>query len=564
MHPALRSVALPLIALCTALSLAGPALGDEASPPAGTAAVPPRLVVAISVDQFSADEFAQFRREYKGGLARLQQGAVFPQGYQSHAATETCPGHSTLMTGDHPARTGIIANNWYDPALPRDIKKIYCAEDETNADSSPGKPVVSAGHLLAPTLGERLKAANPNSLNVAVSAKDRAVVMMGGHTIDAAYWWDGSRFTSFAGRRNSPAADAENAAIDQLLKSGAPAYEVPAFCAAHDVALPLRRDLAIGTYKFPLEADPSAPDAERNAFRTSPRMDEATADLALKLVDEMKLGTDAAPDVLSVSLSANDYIGHAYGTQGVEMCIQQAALDRTVGKLLDGLDARGIDYVVVLTADHGMIDVPERQNLHAYPTAMRASPDTTASALGQRIASETGLTNKGDLVYGEGAGGDYYVSRNLTPDERAKVTARLIELLRQNPLVETVMTADEIAAVPMPSGSPQDWTLAQRARASYYKGRSGDVFAILKRGINGATDPKPGYTSTHGSPWDYDRRVPILFWRKGMIGFEQPDPVETVDIAPTLAAVVGLKVEDGAFDGRCLDIDGSGADTCAR
>lgn len=529
------------------------------------AASAPRLIVAISVDQFSADEFSQFRRYYSAGLARLQQGAVFPQGYQSHAATETCPGHSTLMTGDHPARTGIIANNWYGARPGAAVAKIYCAEDETNPASSPAKPVVSAGHLKVPTLGERMKAADPKSLNVAVSGKDRAAVMMGGHVIDAAYWWDGTHFTTFANRTNSPSADAENTSVDKLLKVGAPAYDVPEFCKPRDVALPLRTNLTVGTYKFPLALDPAAPDQEKTDFRVSPRLDEATADLALKLVDELKLGADASPDVLSVSLSANDYIGHAYGTQGVEMCIQQAALDRTVGKLLDGLDARGIDYVVMLTADHGMIDLPERNNLFAYPSALRASADTSPATLSQRIASELGLTRDANdpLVPGEGSGGDYYLAKDLTPDQRDKVTKRLVELLQENPLIETVFTADQIAAVPVPSGSPQDWTLIQRARASFLPGRSGDVFAVLKRGINGVTDPKPGIVATHGSPWDYDRRVPILFWRKGMTSFEQPDPVETVDIAPTFAALVGLKVEDGAFDGRCLNLAGPTGDICA-
>jgi hypothetical protein len=139
----------------------------------------------------------------------------------------------------------------------------------------------------------------------------------------------------------------------------------------------------------------------------------------------------------------------------------------------------------------------------------------------------------------------------------------LVELLKENPLMETAVATDAIAALPVPSGSPQDWTLLQRARASYLSGRSGDVFAILKRGINGVTDPKPGIVSTHGSPWDYDRRVPMLFWRKGMTQFEQPDPVETVDIAPTFAALLGLKVEDNAFDGRCLNLGGPSGDTCA-
>lgn len=98
---------------------------------------PPKLIVAISVDQFSADLYAQYRPTFRYGLARLGQGAVFPSGFQSHAATETCPGHSTLLTGTHPARNGIIANTWFEPDGPRGVKPIYCAEDERDPASSP-------------------------------------------------------------------------------------------------------------------------------------------------------------------------------------------------------------------------------------------------------------------------------------------------------------------------------------------------------------------------------------------------------------------------------------------
>jgi predicted AlkP superfamily pyrophosphatase or phosphodiesterase len=114
----------------------------------------------------------------------------------------------------------------------------------------------------------------------------------------------------------------------------------------------------------------------------------------------------------------------------------------------------------------------------------------------------------------------------------------------------------------MPQGDPQDWTMEPRVRASVDPERSGQVLMMTKRGV--VPGPIVGYTATHGSPWDYDRRVPMLFWRKGLTGFEQPDPVETVDIAPTLAALIGLTEASGTWDGRCLDIDGSEADTCTR
>ncbi|MDE2595442.1 MAG: alkaline phosphatase family protein [Sphingomonadales bacterium] len=551
--PAVLALSLAL-AGCAATS-ARPSRQAAAVAPAPTA--PPKLVVAIAIDQFSADSFAQFRQRYTGGLARLQQGAVFPSAFQSHAATETCPGHSTLLTGARPSRTGIIANMWFAPEIARADKRIYCAEDESDPASTSREPVVSAVHLKVPTLGERMKAANPASRNVAVSAKDRAVMMMGGHQIDEGYWWKNGAFVTLAGRPLAPAAVAENAAIASRLKAGEPGYALPAWCTGFDHAVQAG-PVSIGTGRFAME--PNKPDQ----FRVSPRMDAATVDLAVRLVDALQLGKQQAPDLLSVSLSANDYIGHAVGSEGAEMCIQMAALDRLLGEFLGKLDARGLDYIVVLSADHGGLDTPERLAQQALPRATRADAALLPAALAKAVTAKTGIATTGPLLFADGPFGDYYVARSLPSADRARVVAALVPLLRAHPQVAAAFTADELASAPLPVGSPQDWTLKERARASFDPQRSGDVVVLLDRAVVPIPSPAPGYTATHGSAWDYDRRVPLLFWRKGLPALEQPAPVETVDIAPTLAAVLGLGVPEGAFDGRCLDIDGSAANSCAR
>jgi len=543
--------------LAAALLLScSPAPADPPAPataPAAVPAGPPRLVVAISVDQFSADLFAQYREHYTGGLARLLRGAVFPSAFQSHAATETCPGHSTILTGAHPARTGIIANNWFVPGLARSEKKVYCAEDENDPSGTSRDPVISAVHLRVPTLGEFMKQADARSRNVAVSAKDRAVMMMGGHAIDAAYWALKGQFVTLGGRPVGPAARAVNAAMVSAVARGAPAYVPPAWCAAHERPVLAGR---VGTGRFALAA------GDADAFRLSPRMDAATVDLAVKLVDEDRLGKGPAPDLLSVSLSATDYIGHAFGNQGMEMCIQMAELDRSLGRLFAALDARGIDYTVMLTADHGGADLPERLTEQAQPFAGRADPALEPGALGKAVAAELGLAVDGPLLLGDGAGGDVYLSSAVPADQRPRVVAALVARLRAHPQVAAVFTRAELAALPVSAASPQDWTLAERARASFDPQRSGDVVFLLRRAVLSGTAPVPGYVAGHGSPWDYDRRVPLLFWRKGMAGFEQPAPVETVDIAPTLAALLGLKLPKGTFDGRCLDLDATAGTTC--
>jgi predicted AlkP superfamily pyrophosphatase or phosphodiesterase len=313
----------------------------------------------------------------------------------------------------------------------------------------------------------------------------------------------------------------------------------------------------VGTGRFALEK------GKPDSLRVSPRMDAMTAELALRLVDELKLGKAAAPDVLSVSLSATDYVGHALGTNGAEMCAQIGQLDQTIGLLLAALDKRKIDYAVVLTADHGGLDAPERSDEQALPRAVRADKALMPGELGKAIAAKTGITLQGPLLNGDGPFGDFYLSRALTAVQRSAALKELLTTLRAHPQVAAVFTHDELAATPVPTGSPQDWSLKERARASFDAERSGDVVVLLDREVTPIPEPMPGqYIATHGSAFDYDRRVPILFWRKGMSGFEQPAPVETVDIAPTLAALLRLRLPEGTFDGRCLDLDAGEGNSC--
>ena len=518
------------------------------------AANAPKLIVALAIDQFSADLFAQYRVHFTGGLARLARGAVFPAGYQSHAATETCPGHSTILTGVRPARSGIIANTWIDQSVARAKKAVYCAEDETQAAADSKDYVASVSHLLVPTLGDRIKALWPASRNVAVSGKDRGALMMAGHAIDAVYWWKGAGFTSLQGRALTPAAVNENKSLADVLGQGAAGFDLPEWCKAKDRAVPVGA-FSVGNGRFALAA------GDKNAFRTSPRLDRATLDLATELLDEQKLGQGTTPDVLSVSLSATDYVGHAYGTEGTEMCLQLQQLDLALGDFFTALDQRGIDYAVVLTADHGGFDMPERLDEQALPAAHRVSKALLPEALSAAVAAKAGLPAEG-LVLADGPSGDLWLRRDLAPADKARALAVLKAELLANPEVAAAFTADEIAASPAPTGSPETWPLIARAKASFYRPLSGDLVLMLKRGVVPIPEAGPGYVATHGSPWDYDRRVPMLFWRKGMTAFEQPSPVETVDIAPTLAALIGLPVPAGAFDGRCLDLDAGGGNTC--
>jgi len=546
----LLALSLALVAMPLSAQSAAPA------PAAPSPETPPKLIVAISVDQFSADLFAEYRNHFTGGFKRLLTGDVFPSGYQSHAATETCPGHSTILTGFRPARTGIIANTWYNLKSPLADKQIYCAEDESVAGSTHDAYTVNDTHLLVPTLGERMKTANPQIRNVSVSGKDRSAVMMGGHkaTLDQIWWWDGKAFVSYADRKAPDIVTRTNAAVAARIAEAQPGFEVPDFCRSRDRAIPIGGGKTVGAGHFEREA------GNRTKFRASPEFDNAILALAAGMVRDMKLGQGATTDIIDIGASATDYVGHGYGTEGAEMCINLANLDQSLGELFDRLDATGVDYLVMLTADHGGHDIPERNREHAAPMAARIDPAFTTKAVSNAVAAKLKLP--GQVLFGDSGSGDIWIDPKLTGAQHAAVLAEALRVYRANPQVAAAFSGAEIAASPAPNGPPETWPLIMRARASYNPLHSGDIVVALKPRVVPIPDPTKGYVATHGSFWDYDRRVPILFWRKGMTGFEQPLSVETVDIMPTLAAAIHLPVTAPLPDGRCLDLDAGAGSTC--
>ena len=511
---------------------------------AAQAPAPPKLVVVISVDQFSADLWDEYRPQWTGGFARLASGTVFRNGYQSHAATETCPGHSTLLTGDHPATTGIVANTWLNQSLTRSDKMVYCAENEQAPGTSSIAYKVSDQHLRMPTLGDRMKAVWPTSRNVAVSGKDRAAVMMSGHHPDQRWYWDGKRYSTDVAAASPPDAVGKiNAAVQQVVAAPGEALQPPPICATKEQTITLEASgKVVGNGTLARAAGDAA------GFRASPALDGSTLALAAGLIQDMKLGHAATPDLLSISLSATDYVGHTYGPGGQEMCLQLIELDRELGDFFSFLDKSGVDYALVLSADHGGLDIPERLRLHGVADAARVDPALGASAMGKKIAAKLGLA--GPVLIGEFSG-DVWIDKALKPTDRVRVLREALAGYRGHPQVAAAFSRDQIAKTPMPTGNPVQWTLLQRARASYDPERSGDIVVLLKSHIMPIPNPTT-YVATHGSPWDYDRRVPILFWRRGAAPAAPQQAVETTDIMPTLAAMLGIRVGPPAIDGHCL------------
>ena len=521
---------------------------------AARASVPsqPTLVVAIVVDQYSADLFSEYRALYKDGLATLARGVVFPRGYQSHAGTETCPGHSTILTGMRPAHTGIISNEWLDPRRSRQEggAQTFSWPCVKELDEH-GVLVVSPKTLLVPTLGDRLRALDSNSRTVAIAGKDRAAVVLGGKAAYLTLWWvPGKGFVTYANATVDAGmqgkVDGVNRKVETAYQSAQPP-KLPKQCEART------RAVAIGDKHSVGEVHEIAAKSER--WRATPVLDTLTLEMAKAAIDTLQLGKRKAVDVLAVSFSATDYVGHYFGTEGPEMCAQQFALDATIKDLLSHLNRTGVSYVVALTADHGGLDIPERNSVRGMPAANRLEASLSPDKVGEEVAKEFHLS--GSVLLGSYFANDVF----LAPSIESKLRPAILDAVRRryagDAQVARVFMRDELLTAEPPSGPPDQWTLFERAKASFNPQRSGDLVVLLKPYVTLYGIPEKvdhDYIASHGSAWDYDRRVPIIFWWPGIDGFEQPAAVETVDIAPTLADLVGLKVGPNEMDGRVLQV----------
>jgi predicted AlkP superfamily pyrophosphatase or phosphodiesterase len=525
-----------------------------AGPPALAQAAKPKLVVVIAVDQFSASLFDEWRGRFTGGLRRLADGIAYPSGYQSHAATETCPGHSTILTGKHPSKTGIVANSMRDPATGR---AVYCLFDkDVVLAHDPQATPVGPGLLMASTLGEWLKAASPRSRVVAVSGKDRGAITLAGHDPDAVFWLPegGAGFTTYmrpgedAAGRLAPMA-AVNARILKMMTTQ------PRWRYAHADCRALAATWTLGgrTWRsgLPPEGWETAADqAEtRRRVRASSTYDDATLEGARSLIRSYGLGKGPATDLLAVSFSATDFVGHRYGTRGPEMCEQLHHLDGLVGRLLADLDGLKVPYLVALTADHGGSDLVERLSAQGYD-AGRVDGAALLARVNRRLMDELALASP-PLA---GPPEEPVVARTVPAERRAEVVAAGLRAFLAQPEVAAAFSQAELLAAPAPVGKPVDeLTLRERFSESVYPGRSGDILVALQP-YRTTYLGKPGeYLAGHGSPWNYDRRVPILFWWRGAPRETRFLPVETVDIAPTLANVLGL-APPADVDGRCLPL----------
>ncbi|MBI3131957.1 MAG: alkaline phosphatase family protein [Acidobacteria bacterium] len=542
--PSRRSILRTLALLAALLLLALPAL-------AGPGPKGPKLVVVISVDQLSAERLAILGPRFKGGLARLiKEGVHFQKAYHAHASTETGPGHSVLLTGKHPGSTGIPENEWFDAAQGREV---YCVEDSQSPVIGAPDANASPKNFRAHTLGEWLKADNPANRSYAVTGKDRSAILMAGHQADGVYWWHpkvGFTTSSFYAPVLPAWLQAHNGTIQARLRERTLVWEAldgrPRLI---EVPGGVGKGIPFG---LPKTIKASGVDVAKAAlFNSSPFFDAAIVDAAEALIKAEQLGRGMGLDLLALGLSATDYVGHRYGTGGPEMEDHLLRLDALLGGFLPRLRAIDPNVIVVLTSDHACADFPERLQAEgklSKDQAFRLDPRRTVfDPLNAHLRTAFNLA--GDAVY------KVSDPRNLSFNgevleaakaDRAAVVKAAQAWMRSQPFVRESVTTADLAALPMDSlkgRDPETLTLKERLRLSWTPGLGGDLISAFAPHI---LFIPLAFPATHGSPHDYDRHVPIIFWGAGKGPVSQP--VSTVDLAPTLAALLRLKVPE-AIDG---------------
>lgn len=486
--------------------------------------IKPKLVVGIVIDQFRFDYLNRFHKEYTGGFARFfERGAVFANAHHEHFPTVTAIGHSTFLSGATPSISGIVGNSWYDRTTGKPVTSV---SDETVQLLGAAGRGASPRRLLASTIGDELKMAGRKSKIVGVSIKDRSAILPAGHIADGAYWFDGPS-------GNFVSSTFYFADLPQWVKDFNAKRAPDRFLGSDWKSI----DSAKVYRKMPVAAGP----AFYNGLEATPFGNELIELFAEQAMESEQLGTHQDTDVLTVSFSANDYVGHALGPDAPEVRDISLQTDLLLKKLMDYIDAKvgPGNALYVLTADHGVSPLPEVNQQRKMPGGRLSEP-----ALFNAI--ESALTAKfgdGKWIVGN-AGPIPYLNRELMRQKNlsnAEVERAAADAVRALPNIFRVFTREQLVYGMMPEDR-----FSTRVRNGFYPPRSGDIVAVPD-----AYWIYEAKGTSHGTPFNYDTHVPVMFLGPNVMPGRYFEQVAVNDIAPTLAAILEIEIPSGAV-GRVL------------
>lgn len=515
---------------------------------------PPALAVLIAVDQLRADLLDRYDTLFSGGFRRLRdRGMHYTRAMVDHAITVSHPGHVTLATGLVPARHGIVDAAFFVPE--GDHRRLVDALEDPNERilGAPGQKGVSPRKILASTLPEWFIRADPEARAAALGSGQYSSLLHDARAGGDVYWYSGAAgryVTSTYYRREYPAwIDRFNGMVLPRLMEGSALWESTVPPAGRPLALPdaspYEADHVHTTFPHRLEERIPPEHAADLEYRRralawwiagTPALDGATLALARETVAALSLGGRGRTDYLSLVLSQVDDIGHSYGPLSQEQLDNLLRLDRELGEFFSFLDAsvgKG-RYVIALSADHGIPDIPESRR--------------ETGRAGRRVTEEEieKVLKEAKIAASAGPG---------SPDE---IAARVAGAVERHDFVADAMTPTDLAggaggSDPFIALYRNSWRPDRVPRLPLFS-FSGDgtgigQYGVAVRLVEGAMiDLDP---AVHGSPYEYDRHVPLIFMGEGIGPGVSDEEARTVDLAPTLARLSGIPFPSG-LDGRPL------------
>jgi predicted AlkP superfamily pyrophosphatase or phosphodiesterase len=511
-----------------------------------TASTKPKLVLLLVVDQFRGDYLERFGDLFgKDGFRRLMEGAYFTNANYDYVPTYTAPGHAAISTGSVPAQNGIVGNTWFDreTGKTRVMVSDLQAHLLTNKGASKDTGAASPRVLIGTTIGDQLRmATNFQSKVIAISQKDRAAVLPGGQRPNGAFWFvapEGGFVSSDYYFKELPAwvrdFNAKNSVDKYFGKTWDRVLPEASYARAQAQNLPLQKT-ALGTgFPYTITGGDSKPGANYySIFDLTPFATEHLEDFAKTAIEAEHLGEDNVTDLLSVSFSTPDLVGHYYGPDSKELLDTYIRLDRTIADLLNFIDRKvGLaNTIIAVTGDHGVSPIPEYSQSLGFD-AVRIPVNSLMTAVKKALNDKYGEANwiqsfVNDQLYIDPK---LIADRKINPAEIERVAG---EAAMTVPGIVNYYTRTQIVEGRMPA-TP----IARRVLNGFNRQRSGDVWLITRPF---SFFVEGNLATTHGSPYNYDTHVPIIFYGKGIQAGRYDMECSPSDIAPTLASILGIEM----------------------
>lgn len=516
----------------------------------------PKLIVGIVVDQMRWDYINQFKPFFtsqQGFLRFVNEGASCNNNLIPYVPTVTACGHTAVYTGSTPALHGITGNQWYDNYKQRNV---YCVEDPTVqsvgvAGSPAGK--MSPVNVWTTTIGDEIKLANNfKSKVIGISIKDRGAIIPAGHSADGAFWYDsksGNFISSTYYGNNLPTWVTEYNAQHRVDSFYAKGWNLSLAKSVYQANC----DGDINAYEStPLGAEQKSFPYTLSQFigkdygkiASTPYGNNLVVELAEQALINEQMGADDKTDLLAISFSSPDYIGHSFGPNSWETLDGYIKLDALIAQLFDRLDKQvgKNNYTVFLTADHAVANIPDFAKKHKIPGGL-VSEAGLKKELGQHLLKQ-GLDDK--LI---AAIGEYNVHFNhqlmdslgIPQEKLVKIVSNYIE---QKPGILQVVESRKAASAALPE------QLRERIVNGFNPQRSGDLFIVTKSGY------MDGYATgtNHGVFYNYDAHIPLLWYGNGIKKGQVNSVNYMTDVAPTVTTLLGIQMPSGAIGKPILEV----------